>query len=408
MLSTHGYFDATPQLGQTDTGGQVVYVLELSQALARIGIHVDIYTRWFDPAEAQIEIIPDCPKVRIIRIPAGPMEFIPKEQLYERLPELAENLIKFVELNNIEYDLFHGHYVDAGVVAVEVAKRLNKPVFFTSHSLGALKRKLMNGYSKAMEKKYRFELRISKEREIFQSVTAQTATAHGQIDIMESLYGLRLENVEIIPPGVNIDTYNPRENQYKLGIDADYVLCISRIDETKGHIPLLEAFALVHKEIPDIHLVIGGGSTKPKGREKNLLNRMRELIRKEGMDDVVHLVGYVPDEEMNPYYQQAKIFILPSVSEPFGMTPLEAMACGTPTVISEFAGVTEFLTDQKHCLIIDPTNETQLAMAITSLLKNKLKADEIAEAGMKFTRKNFSWDAIAHKHMEFYSKFLLN
>ena len=93
MLSTHGYFDPVPQLGRTDTGGQVVYVLELAKALTKAGYQTDIYTRWFDQSQTQVDPVPDMPEVRVIRIPAGPWEFIPKEFIYDVLPELAQNMV---------------------------------------------------------------------------------------------------------------------------------------------------------------------------------------------------------------------------------------------------------------------------------------------------------------------------
>ncbi len=90
MLSTHGYFDPVPQLGRTDTGGQVVYVLQLAKALSTRKIKVDIYTRWFDPSQRQIDPVPDYSNLRVIRIPAGPWQFIPKEEIYDILPDLTE------------------------------------------------------------------------------------------------------------------------------------------------------------------------------------------------------------------------------------------------------------------------------------------------------------------------------
>jgi mannosylfructose-phosphate synthase len=133
-LSTHGYVDPVPQLGRTDTGGQVVYVLQLAKALSTLGIHVDIYTRWFDRSKRQIDPLPDHPEVRVVRIPAGPWTFIPKETIYDVLPELAENTVEFIRGHDLDYDLFHGHYVDAGIVTLDVAKALDRPAFFTAHS----------------------------------------------------------------------------------------------------------------------------------------------------------------------------------------------------------------------------------------------------------------------------------
>ena len=406
ILSTHGYFDAEPQLGRTDTGGQVVYVLELSKALTKKGIEVDIYTRWFDKSKEMIESVPLFQNLRIIRIPGGPWKFIPKEELYDFLPELADNMIDFIRENKLEYDLFHGHYVDAGVVAVLVSRAIDRPVYFTAHSLGAWKRQLMNGFSKKREEKYQFEKRIEEELKVFQAVNGQTATTNAQLQIMETLYDFQSKNATIIPPGVDIEAFHPGKPSENLGMPKNYIFCLSRIDENKGHELLLKAFDIVRRNLPTIHLVIGGGSTKPKPREKQLLNKIEEIIDERGMSDRVHLVGYVPDEKIKSFYQQARIFVLPSTFEPFGMTALEAIACGTPAIVSKFAGVSEFLRDHTDSIIIDPTDSEKFAGDILEILKDRKLAEQIELEGLKTVRESFSWDAIAEKHLLFYEKFM--
>ena len=406
MLSTHGYFDAEPQLGRTDTGGQVVYVLELSKALTKQGIAVDIYTRWFNKSKEMIESVPSFPNLRIVRIPGGPWKFVPKEELYDFLHELAGNMIDFIQENKLEYDLFHGHYVDAGVVAVLVSRTIGKPVYFTAHSLGAWKRQLMNGFSKKMEEKYQFEKRIEEELKVFQAVNGQTATTKAQLQIMESHYDFQSENITIIPPGVDIEAFHPGKTSENSELPTNYIFCLSRIDENKGHELLLKAFDIVRRNLPTIHLVIGGGSTKPKPREKQLLNKIEEIIDERGMSDRVHLVGYVPDEKIKSFYQQARVFVLPSTFEPFGMTALEAIACGTPAIVSKFAGVSEFLSDHTDSIVTNPTDTEKFASAILEILEDQKLAEQIGLEGMKTIRKSFSWDAIAEMHLLFYENFM--
>jgi mannosylfructose-phosphate synthase len=406
MLSTHGYVDSAPQLGRTDTGGQVVYVLQLSKALSKQDIRVDIYTRWFDKSRERVEHVLGDSNLRIVRIPAGPMKFIPKEELYDILPELADNMIKFIRNNELNYDLFHAHYVDAGVVAVIMAKALDKPVFFTSHSLGAWKRELMKGHSEEMEKKYRFNQRIGEEKKVFRAVNGQTATTKAQIQIMESLYDFQSGNTVIIPPGVNIEAFHPEEASGDSELPTNYIFCLSRIDENKGHEVLLNAFDLVRRKVPDIHLVIGGGSPEPKPREVKLLNRIERIIEESGMHDLVHVLGYVPDKKMRALYKRAKLFVLPSTFEPFGMTALESMACGTPTIVSQFAGISEFLHNRRNCIITDPTNKAEFADVIIELLEDRKLAERIGRTGLVIVRERFSWAAIAEKHMEFYRDFM--
>ena len=209
MLSTHGYVDPVPQLGSTDTGGQVVYVLELAKALSTLGISVDIYTRWFDEGRQQVDPLAGYPDVRVVRIAAGAWEFIPKEEIYDILPELADNMVSFIRDKGLDYDLYHGHYVDAGDVTLDVAARMERPAFFTAHSIGAWKKEQMGGDPAEMEEKFNFERRIADELHIFERVKAQTVTTDLQREKIEDLYGFVAENIVTIPPGVDVHTFRP-------------------------------------------------------------------------------------------------------------------------------------------------------------------------------------------------------
>jgi len=409
MLSTHGYFDPVPQLGQTDTGGQVVYVLELAKAFTTHGIKVDIYTRWFDQSKPQIDPVPDCPDVRVIRIPAGKWEFIPKEQIYDVLPELAENMIEFIRENNLHYDLYHGHYVDAGIVTLDVAKAFDKSAFFTAHSLGAWKKEQMGGDPEEMEKKFNFKHRIAEEIRIFKTVNAQSVTTELQKEKLSQLYDFSADNIVVISPGVNIHHYKkfePNDEKVKTDLSDKYIFCLSRIDSNKGHDFLLHAFDIVRKRIPDIHLVIGGGSPKPRQREQKVFDMMHRIIDEKNMHDKVHILGYVPDEVLVPYYQQAEFFVLPSLFEPFGMTALEAMACGRAVIASKFGGIKNVITSGENGILADSSKADEFSEAIIRLLDDKSLTEKMAIEGYKTIHERFSWEAIADKHNEFYGKFM--
>jgi len=409
MVSTHGYFDPVPQLGQTDTGGQVVYVLELARALARQGVKVDIYTRWFDRSRRQVDPVPNCPDARVVRIPAGPWQFIAKEHIYGVLPELAGNMTAFIRDNGLDYDLFHGHYVDAGIVTLDVAHALERPAFFTAHSLGAWKREQMGGDSAEMEEKYNFRHRISEEMRIFRSVVAQTVTTAIQKEKLAELYGFTADNVRVIPPGVNVDTFrplSPGESRVETGLPRPYIFCLSRIDSNKGHDLLLRAFDIVRRSVPDIHLVIGGGSLHPEQREQDVLNSMKAIITEKNMADRAHLTGYVPDELLVPYYQQAEFFVLPSLFEPFGMTVQEAMACGKAVVASRLGGIREVIVSGENGFLVDPSDAEEFAQAMVRLVQDTGLRDKIGERGRETIRESYSWDAISHRHLEFYREYL--
>lgn len=409
MLSTHGYFDPVPKLGRTDTGGQVVYVLELAKALTRAGYQTDIFTRWFDPTQQQIDPVPDMPDVRVIRIPAGPWEFIPKEFIYDVLPELATNMVDFIRNNNLEYDLYHGHYVDAGIVALDVAEAMGKPVYFTAHSLGAWKRDQMGGDPEEMENKFNFRHRIAEEIRIFDTVNAQSLTSIVQQEKLKELCDYEADNIEIIPPGVDVHHfYPPKEGEtpVKTELPEKYVFCLSRIDTNKGHDLLLHAWDIVRKEVDDVSLVIGGGSPNPKPRELGVFATMDEIIAEAGMQDRVTRIGYVPDEMMRPYYQQAELFVMPSLFEPFGMTCQEAMACGTPVIASKFGGIRNTIKNGYNGYLVDSANPVEFADAIMEMLKDEEKCRQIGQNAYKVIVEEYSWEAIARRHLEFYEKYM--
>ncbi len=409
MLSTHGYFDPVPQLGRTDTGGQVVYVLELAKAIAQNGIKADIYTRWFDKSQQQIDPVPGHPDVRVIRIHSGPWEFIPKEKIYGFLPELSSNMIRFIRDNRMNYDLYHGHYVDAGIVTLDVAKALSKPAFFTAHSLGAWKREQMGGDPVEMEKKYNFKLRIREELNIFNNVNGQTVTSDVQLEKLNKLYDFYADNICVIPPGVNIHTFHlptKDEPEKQTTLPPKYIFCLSRIDTNKGHDMLLHAFDLVIKEINDIDLVIGGGSPNPKPREQEIFRMIHKIIDEKKMNDRVHLIGYIPDDLLVPYYQNAQLFVLPSLFEPFGMTTQEAMACGKPVVASKFGGIRNVIENGKNGFLVDPSDPKEFADAMIKLIKNEKLTKALGMAAYKKIRKEYSWEAIADRFLKFYNQYM--
>jgi len=408
MLSTHGYFDPIPLLGETDTGGQVLYVLELSKALARKGIKVDIFTRWFDHNRQQINPLKDCPDVRVIRIPAGSWEFVIKEEIYELLPELTGNLASFIRKYNLDYDIFHGHYVDAGIVTIEMEKIFRKPAFFTAHSLGAWKRERMDGDPLEMEIQYHFTHRIAEEKRIYDTLRGHTVTSLLQLEKLRELYDYQGDNVEIIPPGVNIHKFKPlapSESPRKTGLPENYIFCLSRVDSNKGYDLLLNAFARVCEEIDNIYLVTGGGSAHPQAREQEVLDMMHRIMKEKHIENKIVFVGHVEERLMVSYYQNARFFVMPSIFEPFGMTTQEAMASGIPVIASRFGGIKTVLTHEKDGLLIDPKDEDEFAGTMIRLLKDKAYRDQLGIEASKLIRRNFSWEAMAKRHLNFYNKY---
>ncbi len=169
---------------------------------------------------------------------------------------------------------------------------------------------------------------------------------------------------------------------------------------------MLNAFDRVRRDHPDVQLVIGGGSPKPEQRELDVLETIRKIINEMGIDKRVRIIGYVPDDLLVSLYQQAELFVLPSIFEPFGMTAQEAMACGTPVVASKLGGIKSIISSGENGLLIDPSDAGEFADAISLLLKDQRLAERLGKAGHRTIQDHFSWEAIAERYLAFYEKFM--
>jgi glycosyltransferase involved in cell wall biosynthesis len=267
----------------------------------------------------------------------------------------------------------------------------------------------MGGDPEEMEKKFNFRHRIAEEIRIFDTVNAQSLTSIVQQEKLKELSDYEADNIEIIPPGVDVHHfYPPKEGEavVKTDLPEKYVFCLSRIDTNKGHDLLLHAWDLVRKEVDGVQLVIGGGSPNPKPRELGVFATMDKIIEEAGMEDRVTRIGYVPDELMRPYYQQAQLFVMPSLFEPFGMTCQEAMACGTPVIASKFGGIRNTIRNDYNGYLVDSANPREFADAILNLLQDEEKRTQIGENAYKVILEEYSWEAIARRHIAFYEKYI--
>jgi len=405
-LSVHGYFDPEPILGCTDTGGQVTYVLELARHLGRLGVDVDIFTRQFEGRE---RIAPVDDHVRVVRLPCGPDEFIRKEDIFPHWDEYVDNMLAFLEENDLEYQVYHGHYWDAGYVSMKVAEALGRPFFYTAHSLGAWKKEQMGGDPQEMERLWKFEERIHWENIIFRKAVAHTVTTEDGKDIYKRLYGFETKHMDVIPPGVDVERFRPLaegEEDMDLVAPERYVFALSRIDSNKGHAELLRAFSYVREVLPDVHLVIGGGSKNPKQHEIDVMDGFLDVVNELELNDQVIFTGYISDEELAPYYRHAELFVLPSKYEPFGMTTLEAMSCGTPVVATKFGGIRKNLRHEHDALLVDPTDEREFAAAMIRVLSDAKFARKLGRNGHATIHKRFSWASIARTTLDFYKRYV--
>ncbi len=401
MISTHGYVAAEPELGKPDTGGQVVYVLELSRCLGRMGFSVDILTRQFENQPAQ-ESVSD--RVRILRFPCGGKEFLPKETLCEDIPEWCTHAFRFIQENELDYAFINSHYWDAGLAGQTLANRLKVHHIHTPHSIGSWKRENMCEDLDVLEQKYNFRKRIREEKVIYDECDALIATTPLQRDIvMASEYDVPREKIFVVPPGYDDTRFFPVSEASCEAIKQEHelsgpiVLALGRMAHNKGYDLLIKAMPTVLKRIDNAKLLLAIGSTDPSPREREQLTELQALAQSLGIADRVQFDNHISDVELPDFYRLADVFALCSRYEPFGMTAVEAMACGTPTVITTEGGLCEQVTWGLEAIYANPFDHEAYGHALVSVLQNQRVAAQLAKYGSQKARADFTWMGIAQQ-----------
>ncbi len=401
MLSTHGYVAAEPELGKPDTGGQVVYVLELANRFSRLGVKVDLVTRQFED-QPEADIVNE--NFKVWRIPFGGKKFIRKEDMHDHLGQFVTNMLSAIRSKGIAYDIVYSHYWDAGWAGQKIAEELGVPHVHTPHSLGWWKKHNMGKHmdESAMEKNYRFSERIEKEFFVFQMCNHVIATTEPQTELLMEHYDVLERRVSVIPPGMDENRFSPvrAEDQKVLREKYDFkehdVLALGRMASNKGHDLLIKSMPTLIKLVPDARLMACIGSDESKQDEKGT-NSLKKLAKELGIEDKIVWKPYVPDEDLANYYRSAAVFALSSRYEPFGMVAIEAMASGTPAVVTVHGGLFELIDFGNQALFADPNRPEEYgAMLAMPMLYDQL-AREISVEGARFARRMFGWTGIAKR-----------
>lgn len=407
ILNPQGFVEYPPPLGKTDTGGQTLYILQLAKALGQKNIKVDIVTRQFDGMKAEEDIFDN---VKIVRIPCGPKGFVQKEKMYELMPEMMENFMMFCEKKRREYSVIHSHYWDGGYAGLLLAKMLDIPHIHTPHSLGKLKKIEMSIEDLPTHKlkpAYRYHVRIAVEQKIYNKVDAVVVICETSRIQMLQHYLVDFEKLNVIYPGIDTAHFNTKASKAdkEIHMPPNTILTISRLVPAKGIDRVIEAFALVRAKHKDANLFIGGGSAdmaKSK-EEQEMENQIDELIKKHKLEKYVTKIGFVPHDTVLPaYYRKAALFVLGARYEPFGLTTLEAMACGTPPLVTRVAGSREVIIDGLNGFIVDIHDRKSLAAVMIKLLEDKKLQKRISDNAAFTVQEHYSWDKIVMKFITLY------
>jgi glycosyltransferase involved in cell wall biosynthesis len=404
MISEH----ASPlaSLGGVDAGGQNVHVGSLAAALARRGHLVQVYTRRDGPGMPKVVTTPE--GIEVVHVPAGPARPIPKDELLPFMREFGEWLARRWLEAEQPPDIVHSHFWMSGVaalragagapgalpdtfppglsVAVSVGEPL--PLVATLHALGTVKKRMQGPADTSPQERAELESLVVR--------TADRIIAQCSDEVRELLrIEVPRERISVIPSGVDVERFSPGPLGPRLRSASRpaRILCVGRMVARKGFLDMVKAL----RRIPGAQLIIAGGPPRRELDGDPVARGLRESAKELGVADRVQMLGAVPREEMPDLYRSVDLLACTPAYEPFGLTPLEAMACGTPVVAYAVGGLMDSVAHGVSGLLVSPGDVNGLAKAIRELLSCEPRRYAYAVAGMSQARARYPWSRVAEQ-----------
>lgn len=383
-------------LGGVDSGGQNVYVAQVARQLARIGHQVDVYTR--RDSYALPSAVPLAPRLKVIHVPAGPPRHVAKEQLLPHMDEFAARLARHCAPAAAgappRYDLAHANFFMSGLAALRLREALGIPFVITFHALGKVRR-LHQGAADGFPQE-----RLAIEETLVAAADRVIAECPQDKADLVQLYGADPARVDVVPCGFDPQELGPggRELRRQLGLaDEEFVvLQLGRLVPRKGIDNVIRAIGELKRRhgIAARLLVVGGESEQPDAAATPEIGRLAAIAADEGVASQVVFTGRRPRQLLRGFYCAADVFVTTPWYEPFGITPLEAMACGCPVIGSAVGGIRYSVVDEVTGYLVPPRDPVQLAERLARLRHNPLLAQALGRAGLRRVRATFTWGRV--------------
>ena len=444
MFSLHGLLRAeNMELGwDADTGGQIKYVVELARALSedqRVG-RVELFTRLIadksvsEDYAVPVEEVND--KFSIVRIQCGGRKYMRKEKLWTHLDEYVDKTIKYIKRQKDIPDILHGHYPDAGYVVMQLADIFGVPMVYTGHSLGKSKlvQLMGNGMQKAdVQKKYKIDHRIQVEEEILKKADLIIASTRQEVQQQYGQYDNKdLPTYKVIPPGLDIEKFYPfyhdllpeaekdelrmyarasvleELHRFFMHPDRPLILSLCRPDKRKNIAGLIEAYGEDLELQSMANLAVFAGLRKDianmEDNERGVLTEILLLMDKYDLYGKIaipkkHDFEYEVPELYRIAAEKTGVFVNSALTEPFGITLIEAAACGLPIVAPNDGGPNDIIRNCQCGLLVDTTNTKQIASAIKKIISDHDKWKTFSKSGTLNIRKYYTWGSHAHRFM---------
>lgn len=389
MVSEHASPLAT--LGGVDAGGQNVHVAALAQGLARRGCEVVVHTRRDDPdlpRRVRLE-----PGVTVDHVDAGPPQELPKDELLPFMDDFAADLERCWRADRPR--VVHSHFWMSGYATLRAARKVGVPVAHTYHALGVVKRRYQGDRDTSPPERHAIE------EEILRRAGRIVCTCTDEAFELVRL-GADRSKLVVIPCGVDLGLFTPDGPRELRGGAAHRLLCVGRLVERKGVGNVIAAVA----SLPDVELVIAGGPELAHIDEDAEARRLSEIAERHGVADRVDLRGRVDRDALPALIRSADAVVCAPWYEPFGIVPLEAMACGVPVVATAVGGMIDTVVDGETGVHVPPRDPERLAGALRDLLADHPARERMGRAGVRRARERYDWERVAAQTHAVYEQLL--
>ena len=392
MISEH----ASPLaiLGGVDSGGQNVYVGQLARHVAALGYEVDVFTR--RDSAGLPEVAEWARGVRIVHVPAGPAEWVRKEALLPHMGEFTAGMIRFCRRQRSRYALAHANFWMSGLVAADLRQALGLPFVVTFHALGRVRRAFQRGADAFPDARFAIEDRIVAEADHIVAECPQE-----EKDLIR-YYNADPARTTIVPGGFDPAEFWPIAKplaRVTLGLPPHepIVLQLGRLVPRKGVDTAIRGLARLRDEhgIAARLLIVGGDANDPDSRVTPEIGRLQAVAREEGVEDAVVFVGRRGRDVLKHYYSAADVFVTTPWYEPFGITPLEAMACGTPVIGANVGGIKFTVRDGETGYLVPPADAAAVGERIAHLYRHPRLLTVFGRQAIRRANDLFTWRHVA-------------
>ncbi len=374
LVSEHA--NPLAEIGGVDAGGQNVHVAALAGGLAAAGHEVRVFTRRDTASGPDVVAAPEGYTVELV--PAGPPTTLAKDELQPHMPAFADHLA--ARWSAEPCDVAHAHFWMSGLATLSAARRADVPVVLTFHALGSVKRRQQGPRDTSPR------TRIPLERRLCRDVDRVIATCTDEVRELEAL-GLPPSRARVIPCGVDVTAFRPTLAPPR---QQPRLLCVGRLVERKGIGNVIEAVAA----LPGVELVVAGGPPASRVDEDPEVLRLRGIAEACGVSDRVRLVGAVPRQRLPGVMSSADVVVSVPWYEPFGIVPVEAMACGRPVVGSAVGGLLDTVVPGVTGELVPPRRPDLLAACLRELLADPDRRCRYGQAGRARAVSRYRWEQV--------------